>query len=162
MGFGVMAYVANALLGAGRSLGRFFGYELAVTQHDHSIDIEMVAPNKDNQAWDTDLFKRGNLFRGGYANPVKIQVDHNAELENPDTGYVDESEQVATDGGEVKAGRHTELITSDRYREYMRQDLISQILNPRDQWKLMMYAILFMAFVMLANLIFTLMAAGVI
>lgn len=120
----------------------------------------MEHPNKTTRAWDPNLFRYGQMYRSGYANPIKPVVNHNPELENPDT--------IAADGGTVTVddvdeddNKHVELISSTRYREYMRQDLISQLLNPREQWRKVVWAVIALAIIMGMNFMATLSAAGV-
>ena len=159
----IIGVPANWLLRKGRNLGNRLGYELAVDVSDHSIEIQMVRPNKDKRAWDHNLYTRGNLFCQGYANPIKPKVHYNQTLDDPDTvdvvmgdGGVELDEEIA----EKDDGPHIELISSPRYRDYMRQDLISQLLTPQEQWKLLAYAVGALALVMLINLVVSLSAAG--
>lgn len=157
----IRTWIGNALMGYGRWLARMDGRELMVQLSDHSIRTKMVSPNKEDQAWDDNLYKHGNVFIEGYANPVKPTVEYNADLEDPDTVAVEESPQAAADGGEDQSPGHTEIISSPRYREFMRQDLISQLLNPRQQWKKIVYAVIALSFLMVMNLALTASAAGV-
>lgn len=155
----VRTYLSNTLIGWGRSIGRKEGQtELAVTISEHSIDTRMVETTKEHRAWDDGLYRYGNVFVKGYANPVKPVVDHNKELENPDTIDIEEGGDNESDESE---GSHVELISSPRYRDYMTQDLISQLLNPREQWRLIAYAIIALGAVMLINVVVTMSAAGV-
>lgn len=156
----VKTYIGNALIGLGRKIGRSEGQsELAVTISDHSIDAHMVETSKENLAWDDNLYRHGNVFVKGYANPVKPVVNHNKELENPDTVELEEGDG---DTDSDVDDTHVELISSPRYRDYMRQDLISQLLNPREQWRLIAYAIIAVGFILVINLVVTLSAAGVL
>lgn len=140
--------MGNLLLNVGRKMARADGRELAVDLSDHSINIKMARPDGDTQAWDPDLYHRGNVFVDGYANPIKPVVDKNKELEEPDT--VDEE---ATDG-------HVEMISSSRYADYMKQDLISQLLNPKEQWRLLAYGIIALGVLQFFGIIITLYASG--
>lgn len=159
MGFGLMAAVANKFIGFGRKLGRNFGYRMAVDQSGHTLQAHMVNPNAGDRAWDPDMFRHGNLFISGYANPVKLSIDYEPELEEPSTVDVKESDVVETDGGEEA---HKAVISSPRYREYMRQDLIAQLLNPEEQWKKLMYAILAVIGLSIMNTALAASAAGVL
>lgn len=156
--------LGNTLIGLGRSVGQSRGKsELAVTISDHSIDARMEPVDKENRAWDSDLYHRGNVFIDGYANPIKPVVNNNKELEDPDTVAITEGGTDETqDTQEESEESHVQLISSPRYRDYMTQDLISQLLNPREQWKLLAWAILAVAFLIVINLVVTLSAAGVI
>jgi hypothetical protein len=155
---------ANWLIAAGRSLGRTLGCQLAVDVNDHSIELEMEVPSKDTRAWDTDLYRYGNLFVGSYANPIKPRVEYNEDLENPDeiTHVEGEPEDAPhgeseTDGEDVG---HVQLISSPRYRDYMRQDLISQLLTPQEQWKLIAYAVAGVIALQFVTMIIVLYATG--
>lgn len=158
------AYPANVLIGWGRSLGKLLGCELAVDLNDHSITAKMQHPDKDNRAWDSNLYKSGNVFVDGYANPIKPRVEANEGLENPDEithveGEVDVEDDEEPDVDDDD-GAHTYLIASSRYRNYMRQDLISQLLTPNEQWKLIMYAVLGNVALTFFAIIITLYATG--
>lgn len=149
--------IANALLAAGRGLGRMVGLQLAVEVSDHSISISMEAPDRDERAWDSDLYKSGNLFVSNYANPVKPRVTHNPDLDTPN-----EVETVEGDDGEGENedGDHVQLISSGRYREYMRQDLISQLLTPESRWNILVWGVIGVAALGFFNIIVTLWATG--
>lgn len=133
------------------------GTELKVTLSDHSIDVRMVDVDDNAHAWDDTLYRYGNVFLSGYANPIKPTVNANTELEEPDTADMDESV-----GGYQKQsdGVHTQLISSGRYSEFMKQQLIESILNPDAQWKKILYVVLAVAFMQLATLMAALSAAG--
>lgn len=139
------------------------GCELAVELSDHSITIKMDHPNKNNRAWDENLYRKGNVFHSDYANPIKPQVDHNKGLKNPDEVHVQEGNSTATDGGKEEQDQsHVQMISSPRYRDYMTQDLISQLLTPDERWKLLAYAVAFTAFLAIINIMVSLSAAGVL
>lgn len=160
--------IANTLISTGRSLGRSGDAELAVDVSDHSISVAMEQPDKTQRAWDANLYRRGNLFVEGYANPVKPSVRQHKELATPDEATVIEGtadDQSDTEGDETEDtddGPHVDLIASPRYRAYMRQDLISQLLNPRAQWRLIAYAVIALAVFMAVNIVVSLAAAGVL
>lgn len=162
MGFGVIGAVATKLLGIGRSIGRSFGYELVVELSDHSINIKMVNPNDtDARAWDDNLYRHGNVFLSGYSNPVKPRIEQHSELKTPDKAQLHKTVGI-TDGGSDVEHVHTNLISSSRYRAYMRQDLISQVLNPQEQWKKLFYAVIGTAIISALALIVSASGAGVI
>jgi hypothetical protein len=161
----IRATIPNALIGWGRRLGNSLGCEIAVELNDHSIQTEMVVPNKETRAWDSDLYRKGNVFVGSYANPIKPRVEYHEDLEDPDEITHVEGEpdtppegESETDGGEDVG--HVQLISSPRYRDYMRQDLISQLLTPSEQWKLIMYAVLGNVVLTFFAIIVTLYATG--
>jgi hypothetical protein len=165
----VRTYIANTLIDYGRAIGRSADSELAVEVSDHSIEIGMEQPDETQRAWDANLYRRGCLFLSGYANPIKPRVRHHDDLENPDEAFIDEStagDAEATDGDESEAetddSPHVSLIASSRYKDYMRQDLISQLLNPRAQWRLIAYAVIALTILMFINVFISLAAAGVL
>jgi len=91
------------------------------------------ANNTDNVPWD-DLYHSGGIFINGYANPVKLDYEETK--------------------GKVKQG-DLDLITSSRYRDYMKQHALrdSFTYNTSDglsieQWQMItVAAIVFLALV---------------
>jgi hypothetical protein len=187
--------IANGIIGIGIAVGELMGLKQVVELSDHSIECGMEPVDKDRRAWDTSLYKNGNVFLSNYANPIKPRVNHNTELENPDSVYVDEGEpdertQPATPKQEhhglepeqegpqeppqeTPSGErelthreandtdaHVGLISSSRYRDYMRQDLISQLLNPQEAWQTIVYALLAVGALQFLTIIVTLWATG--
>jgi hypothetical protein len=123
------------------------GLELAVDVSGHSIETKMAPPKKTNErAWDDDLFTKGNLFVNDYANPVKPRVKHNQGIDEPDVVDVEEGE---TDADDV----HTEVISSPRYRLYMVQDLVSQLLNPSERLTMIQWILVGIAGMVLMTLL---------
>jgi hypothetical protein len=163
MGFGLIGGLATRIIGFGRKIGRSFGYELAVVVSDHSIKLKMVNPdNTEQRAWDDNLYRHGNVFMSGYANPIKPKVEQHSGLENKDRARLHDTVTVP-DGGEEQAERvHTQLMSSGRYQDYMLQDLISQVLNPQEQWKKLFYAVIGTAVIASLSLIASASAAGII
>ena len=175
---GVRETIATGLLNTARSIGRTLGCELVVEASQHSLSTTMERPNKDGaRAWDDNLYKHGQLYYAGYANPIKPRVEVDTDLETPDQVGVEESrpnplkQNPATDGGEVTDemhrenlgpadDEHTKMISSARYRKYMRQDLISQLLTPRERWRLITYAIVGLGLIQMFSIIITLYATG--
>lgn len=147
-------WLGNLLLASGRKMARADGRELAVDLSNHSISIKMVRPDRDGMAWDPDLYRYGNVFMDGYANAIKPTVRRNKELEDPDEVDVEVSEESEADGG------HVEMISSSRYADYMKQDLISQLLNPKEQWRLLAYGIIALGVLQFFGIIITLYVAG--
>lgn len=162
--------ISNTLIATGRTIGRTSGLELCVELSDHSINARMEQPDESKRAWDPSLYKHGNVFVAGYANPVKPRVQYNDELENPNELEVREGEpdeeppadgDDATDGDdEPDDGPHVQLISSGRYREYMRQDLISQLLTPESRWHMLMYGVIGLGVLGFLQIIVTLYATG--
>lgn len=142
---------------------RALGLETKVELSDHSIKVEYALPNIDTRAWDSNLYRNGNVFVDGYANPIKPTVNYHEDLENPDTIDVEEGESGEEDDNsesDEDDGPHVSLISSPRYRDYMRQDLVSQLLTPNEQWKLLAYGILGVAILQFFTIIITMWATG--
>lgn len=162
--------IATAALQTARSIGRMLGCELAVETSQHSLKTSMVVPDRNDRAWDPGLYKHGNLFHEGYANPIKPRARRNTELEDPDTIDVETSDAIADGGSDADDQEsnetnetnveHVKLISSPRYRKYMRQDLISQLLTPKEQWRLIAYGVLGLAGVQIMTLLVVLWANG--
>lgn len=158
--------IANSFIAAGRSIGKLSGLELQVELSDHSINVEMVKPDQDTRAWDPSMFKSGNLFLDGYANPIKPRVRTNQDLEEPDTAELEEGEvegdveQPQLESGEEADDKHAYLITSGRYREYMRQDLISQLLTPESRWNILVWAVVGLGVLQFFAIVITMWATG--
>lgn len=148
---GLRSAIGTSAVGIARSIGNALGCELVVDVSGHSIDVRMVPPGSDDSlAWDDSLYVRGNLFVDGYANPVKPVVDHNEGVDNPDEVDVQEAQASETDA-------HVSVISSARYRMFMIQDLVSELLNPSERLTKIQWAIIGLAGMMLMNLV--LMAA---
>lgn len=97
--------IATVMIAFSRSIGKMFGYELAVIINEHSIKLKMVNPdNKEDRAYDDNHFVSGNVFVKEFANPLSI-------------------EKVA------EAYKEQEFITSERYKKYMEQSLIDDIVR---------------------------------
>lgn len=157
------AIPVNAAYGIVDGTARALGLETKVELSDHSITVEYALPDVDTRAWDSNLYVNGNVFVDGYANPIKPKVNYNEELENPDTIDVEEGETGTADDtadSEEGDGPHVSLISSARYRDYMRQDLVSQLLTPNEQWKLLAYGILGVAILQFFTIIITMWATG--
>ena len=132
------------------------GLQKEVKLSDHSIRVRLTHPDKDSEAWDNNLYRNGNVFVQGYANPIKPRVKHNRQLENPDEIDVTEHEtEEQSDDDE-----HVSLISSSRYRDYMRQDLVSQLLTPQEQWRLIAYGILGLGILQFFAIIVTMYGTG--
>ena len=156
----IREFIANSLIAAGVTIGQYAGLQKAIVLSEHSINVTMEQPDESNRAWDTSLYKHGNVFLDGYANPIKPGVEQNTGLENPD--HVSEAETPEEGEGDADTadGPHTQLISSGRYRDYMRQDLISQLLTPESRWNKMLYGIIAVAALQFLGIIITLYATG--
>lgn len=162
--------ILTASLGMVRSIGRTLGYELVVELSDHSISTSMERVDREKRAWDTDLYKYGNVFVAGYANPIKPKVNQNDGLENPDhidvrEGEPDtpESEHPELPEGESESegdGPQIQLIASGRYKPYMRQHLVEQLLTPESRWNLLVWAVIALGVLMFMNMMVVLWATG--
>ena len=168
---------AQFVMGMAETFAKSLGCEPEVTLSEHSIDIDYTVPDKDRKAWDSSMYKNGNVFVEGYANPIKPRVHDNPELENPDTvdvvegdGGVEVEEREGDssvdgaadreDGAGGERDKHVGLISSSRYQTYMQQDLVSQLLTPQEQWRLIAYGILALGGLSFMNIIIVLYATG--
>lgn len=161
--------IINISLDTVRGTAEYLGYELVVELSDHSINIRMERPNRERRAWDTNLYKSGNVFIAGYSNPIKPRVKQNQGLENPDTVEIEDGEpdEVETEHPELPEGEDdgeespdVEVIASGRYRTYMRQHLIEQLLTPESRWNLLVWAVIGLGFLLFCNMLITLWATG--
>lgn len=145
----------------GRGMGRLFGRELVVEQGEHDLKLSMEKPDNDARAWDSSMFKRGQVFVEGYSNPVKVSIDHNPGIDQKDTVDVTESETGEDDDEESgESDDRVEVIASPRYQQFMEQELISQLLNPEEQWNKLLYGMLAIGALQFMAIIVTLWATG--
>lgn len=157
-----MAYrdvIATWALSWAREFGRKLGCQLVVETSSHSIKTRMEVPDQDLRAWDPHQFKSGQLYVSGYANPIKPVVKQHTELAEPDTVGIEESEVGQSESDEEE---HVQLISSPRYQSYMRQDLISQLLNPSERWRLIAYAVIGLGAIAIVNTMILLNLSGVL
>lgn len=154
----------NWLLSLALGLGSALGLKQRVELSDHSINVSLTLPSTDRRAWDTNQYRNGNVFVDGYANPVKPRVNHREQLEDPDTIDVEDGEPDDGPAGETEtdtdASGHVSLISSSRYRDYMRQDLVSQLLTPKEQWRLIMYGVIGLGVLMFVNMVLLVYSTG--
>lgn len=152
----VRSEVATVVMGVARSFGRTLGCELVVDASETSLEISMEKPDTQERAWDSNLYQSGNLFIDGYANPVRPEIvpaDDKGQLDDVD---VTEGETDADESEESEVG----LIPSHRYQTFMSQQMLSELMNPREQWKLIVYAVLGVAALGFIQIIVTLYATG--
>lgn len=138
------------------STGKAIGLQQKIEVSDHSVSVKLTLPDQDKDAWDEDMFRHSNIFIRGYANPIKPVVNHNPELRNKDTVDLEESDTGEGDEDwdeDDEDEGHVDLISSTRYRDYMRQDLVSQLLTPQEQWKLLAYGILGLGILTFFNMV---------
>lgn len=148
--------LATFVIRIARLVGHKMGCYLVVEPSNHTVDISMEIPNQDKRAWDLDHYRFTNIFPRGYSNPVKIAVRSHKELGHPDVVDIiqtEETTQELPDGGQDVS--HVELISSHRYREFMQQNLISQLINPTET--LNKIIILLLAVLGVSGLIFIVM-----
>jgi len=145
--------IANWFVRRAVGIAEALGTERVIEVSEHSIGISFEVPGKENRAWDGRLYESGQLYHSDYANPIKPKVESNADLDEPDTAYVKVSEEKEED-------KEPFLITSNRYKSYMTQDLIDSLLTPREKWRLIAYAVIGTAFLVVTNLIVSLGNAG--
>lgn len=100
---------STLLVGTARGVSRLFNNELAVIITPHKIKLRMMDPDSDAVAWDESHFTHGCIFFQGWANPIKPKVpdDNESGLESEDI----------------------DLIASDRYKKFMEQSLIDDIID---------------------------------
>lgn len=97
-------YLFTMLVNAIRGTARIFGYELKIVLTEHKIKTKFASPSSEKNNWDDSHWIRGNIFIDGIANPINISKQ------------------------EVKNGDY-EIITSERYKTFMEQSLIDDMLQ---------------------------------
>lgn len=146
-------HLATFAMRIARAFGHRIGCYLVIEPSEHTVRLSMEVPSKSNRAWDLNHYRWTNIFPDGYANPIRIDVDRHKALETPDevlpveTRNSTEEAHLAADGGEDVTS-HIQLISSHRYREFMRQNLISQLINPSEKLNR-----LFLAFMVVIGLL---------
>lgn len=164
----VRTWIGNKFIGFGRSLGRADGRELAVELSGHSIRASMMDPDNDSVAWDPDMYKHGNVFVQGYANPIKPVVHRRDQLDQPDTIDVLEAAEntaqdvAAGDGDEEAEAGYTKLISSKRYSLAIKQHLIEQLIRPQQYWQKLLIGIVAVAILLVINIMLSASAAGLL
>lgn len=102
----MLAKLFGAGLSVTRAVGQLFGNELDVVISEHEIKLEMVDPDSidsEGRSWDPSHFLEGNIHFEGIANPIKPVIDEEVDGER--------------------------IITSDRYKTYMKNKLMEDIVN---------------------------------
>lgn len=105
----MFARFSTLLVVTSRTLSRALGNQLAVIITPHKIQLEMIDPDDTNRDWDESLYTYGNIYFRNFANPIKLQV--------PDSE------------NDAEESMGLEMIASDRYKDVMDQNLISDIIN---------------------------------
>lgn len=138
------------LFDIGRSLAQSDQGELVVDVTDHRLLTSLERPDTDARAWDPDMFVSGQMFLEGYANPVKPVAVRDEDMETMDTADV----EMAANGGEAEEIEdHVKLLSSWRYKEYQDQHLITELVRPEEQWKMIIYVLLAIAALTLITLL---------
>lgn len=152
--------LATWALNKSRNFGRKLGCELVVENTPHSLNTSMEVPSRTERAWDPELWKHGQLFQAGHANPVKPVTVRNiptGELNEADVQA--ETEKIVVDGEEKT--QHVELVTSELYNEYQDNHLASEIINPTSRWKTVILMIAGLIVVAILSLMLNAHIAGV-
>lgn len=125
---------STLLVGSMRGMSRMLGNEIAVVITPHKIKLRAVDPDRTDKSWDESHFVNGNIFFEGFANPFKPQY--------PDT------EEDAEETHDI------DMISSDRYKKFMEQNLISDIIAEGEdgEFPTMMHVLLLSGFMHLATI----------
>lgn len=145
---GLRSTLATSAMSLARGFGNALGCEIAVDCSGHELETRMVPPKATKErAWDGDMYVKGGLFVDGYANPIRPKAVRNKEIS--------ESDEVAADGGsaDVQQGEHYEIISSKRYASIVKNDLISQLINPAERLSTIQWVLIGMAGMMLMILV---------
>lgn len=100
----MFATLFTAMLNALRGIMRELNLETEIVLTEHEIKIKAVNPEETEKNWDDSLYRHGNLYFRDFANPI----DFKREDVKPD---------------------NYELITSERYKTFMEQSLIDDMLQ---------------------------------
>lgn len=96
--------ILNWILGLAVGVASLLGYKLMVSVDEHRIDVELTKPEElRERIYDTSHYVNGNIYRKGYANPIKPLLD--------------------------KAGKKVELVSSERYKEFMRMKILKELIK---------------------------------
>ena len=158
---GVGSWLATHVLNYARAFGHRMGCNLEVEVRGDRIETKMAHPKISKKAWDSDMYDSAGLFVHGFANPVKPVVERSADPNEPDDLDVDAAGDVPlTDGGELVEQKTFDVIPSYRYLEHMNQHIISELVNPTEQWQLIVYGIIGIAALQFFTIIVTMWATG--
>lgn len=110
------------------------GNELAVIITPHKIKLKMVDPERTPRNWDSQMFSHGNIYYADYANSIKPK-------------YPDDEKEAEESLG-------LDLISSERYKNFMDQNLISDIIDEgqQDEFPTLFHVILILGFMQLATI----------
>ena len=149
----IRTYLATAAIKRARSFGNKLGCELVVEDQGHTLAAPMEPPNTTKRAWDPRLWKSGQLYVEGYANPVKPVV-RRTDREN-EMDEIDVSVGVNNEGAEDVG-----MLPSYRYQIHQDQHTISELVNPQEQWRLIMYAIIAVGALVFVSMLVTVYLTG--
>lgn len=100
----MLEVIFTTLLQSLRGTARLFGYEIALVLSEHKIKTKFKSPNSKTNAWDSEMYVHGNIFFKDLANPIKPTKSDISPEEN-------------------------DIITSERYKTFMEQSLIDDMLK---------------------------------
>lgn len=153
----VREWLSNLAMSSALGFGEMLGCEHVVDVSQHSIEISMEVPSTTERAWDNDMYHKGQLYCEGYANPIKPVVEHDETTEGVDSVAFEESEDVdEEDDEDAEVG----VIPSWRYKQLMEQELVSQLINPSEQWRKIVYGLIGIAGLQFMGMMITLYATG--
>lgn len=110
----VMGQILTALIGIARSTAHALGYQTAVVLSEQTVKVKILDPDSENVAWDPSHYLNTNVFLSSYANPVEPEVSD----------------------GEVS------LVPSERYKRYMDQHLLTELVGEGRSNRKIMIALL--------------------
>ena len=149
----VRSWLATGAIKKARKFGRMLGCEVVVEDRGHTLAVTMEPPNTNKRAWDPRLWKSGQLYVEGYANPVKPVVrrtDRENEMDDIDV-TVGVNNEGADDVG---------MLPSYRYQIHQDQHTISELVNPQEQWRLLMYAVIAVGALVFVSMLITVYVGG--
>lgn len=101
----IFEMTANGIDTFGEIVAKFGSLKRKVVLTPHKIKHEYISPPEDKEklAWDEEMYVNGNVFPSNKANPVKLD----------------------TESGE--------WISSQRYKEYMKNDLVESLIKTTER-----------------------------
>lgn len=155
---GLRSTLATYAIGSARAFGNALGCETAVEFSSHSIELKMVDPSTATYAWDPDLYVKGNAFYTGYANPIKPVVDKTATIKEPDEIDVEDGDPDESDAS--GDDRYVSLISSTRHVLAAQNNIISQLINPKERLKLIQWSLIAIAGVLVLTFLLLVVVAA--
>lgn len=112
-----MRILANLFLGIAKAFASLSGRQISIIIDEHDFRIAWrKAKSTDNYAW-KKLYKNGNIFFDGFANPIKILPP------NSDSTEKQASSHILVD--------KADFIPSQKYATAMKHDLMRQAFDTR-------------------------------